>query len=308
MDNVKNPQVVLVTGGSGYLGKELVIKLKSAGYQVYTISKNTTETDTDFSFSLSDERKLIKTVSSIKPNVVFHLAANINRNRDSNLYSGLIEDNVMGTLNLLKSLQDFHCHLIYTSTGEVYGNNCSPFNEEMIPDPVSPYSSTKLMAEELIRTFCKTSNIDYTIFRLFNFYGGDMPEHFFISQMVNTLLRKENFKMTAGEQVRDFIHINDLTDALMKSVCRNELYNDIFNLCSGKNITIKEIANMVVKIVGTDAEIDAENLPYRENEIMEMLGNPDKLRSKMGDLAVTDFNSGLSGYILNMIEKTKKMS
>lgn len=305
MDIVKNPQVVLVTGGSGYLGKELVIKLKSAGYQVYTISKNAIETDTDLCFSLSDEEKLIKTVSAIKPNVVFHLAANINRNRDSNLYSGLIEDNVIGTLNLLNSLKDFHCNLIYTSTGEVYGNNCSPFNEEMIPDPVSPYSSTKLMAEELIRTFCKTSNINYTIFRLFNFYGSDMPEHFFISQMVNTLLRKENFKMTAGEQVRDFIHINDLTDALMKSVCRNELFNDIFNLCSGKNITIKEIANMVVNIIGTDAEIDAENLPYRENEIMEMLGNPDKLISKIGDLAVTDFNSGLTEYILSIIEKTK---
>lgn len=93
----------------------------------------------------------------------------------------------------------------------------------------------------------------------------------------------------------------------MKTICRKELYNDVFNLCSGKKITIKEIANLVVNIIGADAEIDTENLPYRENEIMEMLGNPFKLVSKIGDLASIDFNSGLSDYIFSVIEKTNKM-
>lgn len=301
MDKMNKSAVILVTGGNGYLGTELVKRLKLDNHQVFTISKDAAETATDFRISLSEIDRLKEVLQSVRPETVYHLAANIDRSRDFEVFPGMCEDNVIGTYNLLMSLPESTSHLIFTSTGEVYGNNISPFHEDMIPDPVSPYSLSKLMAENLIKTFCKTSKINYTLFRLFNFYGRNMPQTFFIAQMVNTILRGDEFNMTQGEQERDYLHIDDVCDAMVRSRGKIELFNGVFNLCSGKSIRMNEIAGIVERFMSSNDLLKMGTIPYRQSEIMKMAGNPDKLTAKIGDFFHIDINEGLKEFIAQQI-------
>lgn len=289
---------ILITGGNGYLGTFLNNKLKKSGAILYSISKNIENSEFNFQINLSDNENLIPIIHKINPNIVFHLAANLSRNRDFSIYNEMYQDNVFGTLNLLTALEQTDCEqFIFTSSSEIYGNNESPFYEDLIPKPVSPYSLTKVMAEMLIQTKLISSKMDYTIARIFNFYGPGMSEKFFISEMIQNLKSGNEFAMTKGEQFRDFLYIDDVVSALILMIQNAYAKNEIFNICSGKALSLKELAEEVQQHFPTRIQFGA--IPYRENEVWKMLGNAHKIKSKLGFKPKVTLKQG----ILNLINQ-----
>jgi len=286
---------ILVTGGNGYLGSFLVKALKSKGAQVFIVSKNVVETDYSFNVDLSNFENLNKIISEIQPDIVYHLAANISRERDFSIFEEMLNDNVLGTYNLIKALQNTNYqHFIFTSTSEIYGNNESPFHENQIPNPVSPYSLTKVMAENLIKTHLTQMQKNYTILRLFNFFGENMSESFFITQLINTLRRNENFAMTLGEQSRDFLYIEDVISAMVLSAENTNAQNETLNVCRGKGDKINELAiNIATKMNKTEF-LELGALPYRNNEIWEMIGEASKINVKLGFVPQYSLFDGIS--------------
>jgi UDP-glucose 4-epimerase len=206
----------------------------------------------------------------------------------------MLKVNVTGTFNMLESLRKTDCkQFIYTSTSEIYGNNASPFHEGLLPMPVSPYSLTKEMAEQLIKTFCNQYNRNYTILRLFNFFGKNMSEDFFISEMINNLKRGEDFLMTKGEQKRDFLFVEDVIRALILATEKPEAYNETLNVCSGVGSPLASLARMInSKIQGT-AKVKIGALPYRNNEVWEMIGTTTKCKETLGFIPHYSLEDGL---------------
>lgn len=284
---------IIVVGGNGYLGSFLVKALKEQQSNVFIISNNCEPSASQFIVDITNFEETQKVIQKIKPDVVFHLAANISRNRDFSIYENMAKVNVQGTLNVLKALKNIDARFIFTSTSEIYGNNKSPFHENQIPKPVSPYSLTKINAEFLIQTYCNNHNKKFTNLRVFNFYGENMPESFFIPQMIKSLKRGENFNMTKGEQVRDFLYVGDVVDALILTAKNTNSIGETMNICSGKGTQLSQLAAAVNKNMNTKAKIVLGAIPYRDSEVWEMIGDQSKIKRIIGFVPKTSIEKGI---------------
>ena len=293
---LKNKKI-LVTGGNGYLGNFLVKALQEAEADVFIISKNAKNDDRNFAVDITNFDELNKAIQKINPEIVYHLAASISRNRDFSIYESMANINVTGTLNLLQALENCDAHFIFTSSSEIYGNNDSPLNENQIPKPVSPYSLTKINAENLIETYCINKNKTFTNLRIFNFYGENMPEDFFIPQMINSLKRGEDFLMTKGEQTRDFLYVDDVVSALLLTAENTNSHNETMNVCSGKGTKLCELAINVNKEIDSEAKIIIGAIPYRDNEVWEMIGDNSKIKEKLGFEPKVNIETGIKKVI-----------
>lgn len=290
--DLKDKKIVVV-GGNGYLGSFLVKALKEQGANVFILSNNCEASDTQFTVDITNFDETHKVIQHIKPAIVYHLAANISRDRDFSIYENMAAVNVQGTLNVLRALEDIDAHFIFTSTSEIYGNNTSPFHENQIPKPVSPYSLTKISAELLIETYCNNHSKKFTNLRVFNFYGEHMPESFFIPQMIKSLKRGEDFNMTKGEQVRDFLYVGDVVDALILSAKSCDAFGETMNVCSGKGTQLSQLAEAVNATMNTKAKIILGAIPYRDSEVWEMIGDQSKIKKITGFEPKTSIEEGI---------------
>jgi len=278
---LKNKRI-LVTGGNGYLGRHLVERLKGIDADVYIMDKFGDASAKKFILDITDLEVVKTAIAKIQPEIIFHLAASLNRERSFDRFDDTNNVNLNGTKNLLFALQNTeYQHFIFTSTSEVYGSNIAPFVETQLVDAASPYSLTKVFAENFINTFSKTYDKGFTILRLFNFFGRNMSPKFFIPQMVNTFRKDEKFEMTEGEQKRDFLYLDDVISAMVLAA-RQPATNEIYNVCSGHAVSLKELVLEVKKKLNSQSEIVFGALPYRENEVWNMVGDNTKIQKKLG--------------------------
>lgn len=284
---------ILITGGGGYLGSKLAEALAPSGAMIYLLDIQFNNTAVQLvsqrnniaqmPCNLTDRVSVEDAVLGSQPDIIFHFGALLQRERNFSIYEKLYQVNVEGTFNLLDSLKTVdYSGFYFSSTGEVYGTiNKSPFKESMVPFPASPYSLTKLMAENLITTYSSVNKKPYTILRIFNFYGPGMPESFFISQLESALQCNIPFEMTKGDQKRDFLAVDELVSLLTLAAQSPRCANRIINLCSGKGQTIRELAENIAVNHNKLHLLRIGSLPYRENEIWEMIGD-NKMAMKLG--------------------------
>lgn len=289
---------VLITGGNGYLGRHLATSLREAGAKVFIMDKNGDETsENTFILDITDRELLTNAIHIIQPDIVFHLAASLNRDRNFDSFDDIHSINFDGTLNLLMALQDVdYENFIFASTSEIYGSNEAPFVESQIPDPASPYSLTKVFSENLIKTFSKTYNKKFTILRIFNFFGKGMSPQFFIPQMMSSLRNNTPFEMTEGEQKRDFLYLDDLLEAmLLCASCTGR--NESFNVCSGEAVTLKQLVLEMKLKLNSKSDIVFGALPYRSNEVWNMVGDNSKIREALGFVPKYNLGKGIEQMI-----------
>jgi len=299
MDTLKGKKI-LVTGGNGYLGKNLVSALVKNDCELYILDKTSSGCPNEIIADLTDQEQIKSIVLDLKPNLIYHLAANLNRDRDFLNHDTVMNINYFGTLNLLNALKNVdYDNFIFTSSSEVYGANDVPFHEKMMPLPASPYSLSKACAEMAIQTFSELNAKKFTILRLFNFFGKQMPDNFFIPQLVNSLKTGEFFKMTKGEQSRDFLYVSDVIKAMILTATHTNALNQTFNVCSGVSITLKELVCMVKELTHSECSIQFGALPYRENEIWNMVGDPAKIKALLDFSPDYTIKEAISELILN---------
>lgn len=269
---------ILVTGGNGYLGSHLMETLIKLQADVYIIDKELGKNPKSYAVDITNKEELQLVIDKIQPQIIFHLAALLNRERSFEMHDTVMRVNYQGTMNLLFALKDIdYENFIFTSTSEVYGDNRAPFTEDLHPDPASSYSMSKLYAEVGIQTYSKTYNKNYTIFRLFNFVGRDMPQSFFIPQMLQALKSGKSFQMTKGEQKRDFLYIDDVINALLLGINNPPALKELFNVCSGQSLMLRELVEEFKMHLASSSYIDFGAIPYRENEIWDMTGSNEKI-------------------------------
>ncbi len=274
---------ILVTGGNGYLGSQLVSALKKEEAEVFVMDKDAIPSDHSFNTDITDRSAVEKAVQKIQPEIIYHLAALLNRERNFDHFDQINRVNHNGALNLLLALKDVpYRNFIFTGTSEVYGSNEPPFHEEQVPKPASPYSLTKRYAELLISTFSSLYNKHFTILRLFNFFGKDMPVEFFIPQMIRAFQYENSFEMTEGAQKRDFLYVEDVIQALLLSARSEKALDEIFNVCSGQAVSLKQLAIEIKSNLNNSCEIKFGALPYRENEVWNMVGDNTKIKTMLG--------------------------
>jgi UDP-glucose 4-epimerase len=262
---------ILVTGGAGFVGSIFCLHLKKKYKKYFNIfvidnlssgKKKYINCDKFYQFNLEDNNRLNNFFENNKIDIVVHLAAYTNL-RDNNLKKFNI-NNYLATKSIVESIIKFNVRkLIFSSTAAVYGNpNNIPIIENAILNPISYYGKSKLKAEKFIQNNSK-NNYKSVIFRFFNAAGANInfkigedkspPEHLIPIVIRNTLNGIKtriysNFRTKDGTGIRDFVHVDDICEALIKSLFyfnKMKINTEIFNLGSGNRISSLTVVNKI---------------------------------------------------------------
>jgi len=258
----------LVTGGAGFIGKYLVRSLLGNDDSV-TIFDNVSNSTKDSISSLVDigakviEGDLTNTLdieNAVKDqDIVIHLAAKISVSESIKNPAETFQVNVDGTKNVLAACEKNHVKkLIVSSSAAVYGEG-SPnvkLTEESKTNPISPYGESKVKMEQEIREFESKHGIDCIILRFFNIYGiGQSSEYAgVITKFMERIIQEKPLEIFGdGLQTRDFVAIDDVTSSIHNAISHSK--SRTYNIASGRVVTIKELAELMVSISGKKLEI-----------------------------------------------------
>ena len=267
MKNFKNSSV-LVTGGTGAVGTNLVNKLLDFGAKVIVLDNFSQSKKSNLNFSKNltvikgniTNEKILEKIFLKKIDYVFHLAA---RFANELSVKDPLEDlhvNIEGTLQvLLYASKQKLKRFVYASSSSLYGNQKSIITENTIPNPSTPYAVSKLTAEYYCKTMHELYKLDYTIVRLSNSYGPFDPSGRYrnvIPNFFQSALSNKDIVITGtGNETRDFTYVDDTVKGILLAASSKNSKNEIFNLGTGKETTIKKIANIIIDISNSKSKI-----------------------------------------------------
>jgi len=299
MSNSKN---VLIVGGAGYIGSHTTLALIDAGFTA-VVYDNFSSGHRDACFGshlvegdLSDTGKLTQTMREYKIGCVIHFAALIEAGQSVITPLPFFENNVSGTLSLLKAMNAAGVkRIVFSSTAAVYGNQA---NEDLLSEtlprkPINPYGDSKAMVEKVLQSCVNAYGIQAIALRYFNASGADAlgrtgerhnPETHLIPLVIEAARgQRPNIKVYGidydtpdGTCIRDYIHVSDLATGHVASVShlleRSTPSFTPINLGTGKGNSVREVIQAVQKISGRSFEvIEAER---REGDPSQLVANP----------------------------------
>lgn len=256
----------LVTGSNGFIGSHLISLLKKKNVSYQTFDKHSNQDITR-----------PKDFDNLKPSThVVHLAGFTSSPGSFKDPEFVLKVNLHGTKNVLDYCRKNDSHMIFASS-YVYGNpEYLPVDEKhpLIAD--SPYKATKLMAEEACQEYHKLYGLKVTIFRQFNIYGPNQDKSMLIPTIISQLNSKE-IVLQNPEPRRDFLYVSDLIEAYLLAAKNQKLRFEIFNAGYGKSYSVKDVAELVVKVSGKSIPVRFTN-ERRQNEIMDSVADISKAK------------------------------
>jgi nucleoside-diphosphate-sugar epimerase len=219
---------VIITGGDGFLGKRIEALLNK-DYEIFILDKQKGRDITK-----------IKDFEDLFTDCVIHLAA-LTKSQDQ---KEMFDVNVKGTFNVLEFCKLVRAKLIFASSAAVYGNAKSPLQEDNELNPVSFYGLTKLLGERLCDFYNTNYDLPITILRIFNLYGPGQQRGFVIPDIASQL-ENERIILKNPYPKRDFVYVDDVAEAVKKSIEREFL--GVINIGSGKSYSIREIAEKIAE-------------------------------------------------------------
>ncbi|MEM2130100.1 MAG: GDP-mannose 4,6-dehydratase [Candidatus Bathyarchaeia archaeon] len=303
---------ILITGGAGFIGHNTAIHLKNHGHHpiVYDNLKNsTTKALTQLQkhkipitkADLLNPKTLKTALSNI--DTVIHAAAYISVNESTKKPAKYVRNNVEGTTNIAKTCKDNNIKLIYISTAAVYGEpQTLPLNETHPTNPISPYGITKLQGEQIINYYA-TQGLKHITLRLFNVYGPGQSNAYagVITRFMQAAsLNKAPIIYGDGQQTRDFIHVEDVAEAIKLAVQSNNT-NETFNIASGKPTTINNIATLILQ--HTNPNLKPKHAKQKPNDIRHSYADITKAQKLLNFKPKITLHEGIK----NLITKTSNI-
>ncbi len=271
---------VLITGGAGFIGSHLADHLLNRGDQVVLLDDLSTgrlgniehlnnRSDTDFVLgSILDADLIDDTVSRV--DAIFHLAAAVGVNLIVEKPLESLMTNIRGTETVIEKAHRYDKRLLVMSTSEIYGKNTSDsLSEEdnrVLGSPLKSrwsYSEAKAIDEILAYTYWREKGLETVIIRLFNTVGPRQTGSYgmVIPRFVGQALRNEPITVFGdGNQTRCFCHVGDVVVGLVALSEHPEAFGKVFNLGGGEEISIRELAEHVIRLTGSKS--DLEFIPY----------------------------------------------
>lgn len=297
---------ILLTGGAGFIGSYLNLRLARAGYQtvVYdNLSKGRSEMVVQgrlVAGDLADTPKLEKLLKEEQFDAVIHLAASIDAGESVRKPLDYYRNNVLNTVSLLDAM--VKCGpkaLVFSSTAAVYGTPQQQMIDEEHPcAPLNPYGHSKLMVERILKSAEEAHGIRSVVFRYFNAAGGDpegklpntkLEEHNLIPAALKSLISGSTLMLYGtdyptrdGTCIRDYIHIHDLAEAHIRGM--EELMKGksslLYNLGNGQGFTVREVLSAVERVTGRRlAIVEAKRRP---GDAPYLVANSDRAKCELG--------------------------
>ena len=268
---------IVVTGGAGFIGSNVVDELIRNNHEVCVIDNLSTGTIDNlndkaifykYDITNIDVLKLIFEIE--RPKVVYHFAAQIDVQTSLKKPAFDANINIIGTINVLECCREYEVKkIIYPSSAAVYGNpKYLPVDEKHPIEPISFYGISKHTPEHYIKTFCSLFCIKYTILRYSNVYGirqDPKGEGGVISIFIDRFLNNESpFIFGDGEQTRDFIYVKDIAKANLLALNNGD--NKIVNISTNIPVTVNKLYETMKRIFNSD--IQAVHRKPRQGDIL----------------------------------------
>lgn len=292
--------MIVILGGNGFIGKQLVKKCINNGLEVMLLLRKGSKieqykpnevscTFTDFS---SEDFSSLRNVT-----ILVNLIGVSNSKKCENFPNEAFEINGFFLLKVMSYLKNNRkTKLIHISTSEVYGNpDCLPINEDQPKAPLSIYGQSKSIGEELVLSYAHKYDLDVVILRLFNVFGPGQPDSTIISEIIASIESNEKIIIRDGKIKRDFVYIKDVVDAIIGAFdCRKGV--GIINISSGIAVSLLEVANIAKKCYLSSVEVEdkKESLSFPR----EIVGST--IKSKKELKWTTTFN--MENAIINFMK------
>lgn len=266
-------QRIVITGAGGFIGCLLTRKLVKKGFKVHAFvrSKKSLWRLTDIMPEivvhrnvLNNKSELKKTFKKINPIYVFHLATYGAYPSQQEL-DKMIETNIIGTSNLLEALRGLSCKsIVIAGSSSEYGKKEKQMMETDYLEPNNFYGATKAAQTQISQVYGATSDLPIIILRLFNVYGPFEEKGRLVRSVIESVLSKKKILLATGHEARDLIYIEDVVDAFIHAAKSKVRTGSIFNIGTGKQTTIRELAQKVIEITGVKVPIKLNSYPGRK--------------------------------------------
>ncbi len=287
---------ILVTGGAGFVASDLAVKLAADPQNDITVVDNLLTGDRHkLPAKLPPNMRFIKCdvnrfedISAVfyanRFDHVFHYAAVVGVKRTTDNPVMVLRD-IDGIRNILDLSKNTGVkRVLYSSSSEVYGEPVEiPQNERTTPlNSKLPYAIVKNIGEAFLRSYHKEFGLSYTVFRFFNTYGPHQSRDFVVSKFIRAALAGEDITIYGdGSQTRTFCYIDDNTDACLAAFRREEVMNDVVNIGSDAEITIKDLARTIIEITGSSSRI-VHLPPLEEGDMTRRMPDITRMRALLG--------------------------
>jgi dTDP-glucose 4,6-dehydratase len=317
---------IIVTGGLGFIGSNLIGLLLKKNYSVINIDKvsysssfyNVKEfkNSKNYKFIKCDikDKKLKKIILKYKPNIIFNLAAETHVDRSIDNPKNFIDSNILGVYNLLECFKGFskknRTKLIHISTDEVYGDVLRGRASENYPyNPSSPYAASKAASDHLVSSYVKTYKIPAIITNCSNNYGPKQHPEKLIPKLIYNILNNKNLPIYGkGINSREWIFVEDHCNALYK-ISKNGKIGNFYNIGSNKDATNIKISQNLLKLaklkfkVGKNVKI--KFVKDRPGHDIRYALNSTKIKKQLKWHPTTNFSDGLKKTFLWYLNNTK---
>jgi nucleoside-diphosphate-sugar epimerase len=262
---------ILVTGGLGFIGHNVVRNLEQLGHSVIITDTQTTygivpkdeldyliserlkkiTTDSIYRIDITDQGGIDRVVRDHKPDVVIHMASfprqkvvNANPSHGAHVM-------VEGLLNVLESAKRHRVErVVYISSSMVYGDFKDQVTEDSECNPIGQYGIMKLAGEQLVKDYHRRGAFDYVIIRPSAVYGPLDVEDRVIAKFMLAALRGETLKVNGAEETLDFTYVDDAADGIVSAATCISGANCVYNITKSHSVSLLEAAEMIVRIVG----------------------------------------------------------
>ncbi len=288
----------IVTGGAGFIGSHVVDALVARGDEVAVIdslvhgSKENVSAGAEL--HVRDIREPLDDLfDAVRPEAVFHLAAQADVRVS---VENPVEDadvNVVGTIRILEGARRHGAQVVFSSTGgAIYGECEEPAREDATTEPLSPYGTSKLAAEEYLRSYNRLYGTRHISLRYGNVYGPRQDPHGeagVVAIFLGALSRGEQATIYGeGAQTRDYVYVGDVARATTSTVGQD---HGVFNVGTGRETSVVELYELSARVAGSD--LPAEHAPARLGELQRSFLDPTRAATELGFTAMVDLEDGL---------------
>jgi len=289
----------IVTGGAGFIGSHVVDALVARGDEVAVVDTLVRGQEANVSsgaeLHVRDIRDPLDDLfDAVRPEAVFHLAAQADVRVSVERPVDDAAVNVLGTVRVLEAARHHGAQVVFSSTGgAIYGECQEPAREDSPCEPLSPYGTAKLAAEEYLRSYNRLHDTKHVSLRYGNVYGPRQDPHGeagVVAIFLGALARGEQARIFGdGRQTRDYVYVGDVARATLSALGPD---GGVFNVGTGRETSVVELYELCARVAGSD--IPAEHAPARLGELQRSFLDPALAARELGFTAMVELEDGLS--------------
>ena len=319
---------IIVTGGLGFIGSNLIKTLINLGYFVINVDKinyasnfynvKNFENNKKYTFKkcdINNEKVIFSLLKKYRPIGIFNLAAETHVDRSIDGPKEFINSNLVGVFKLLQAIKKYSKNnkkikLIHISTDEVYGDVLKGRTSEKYPyKPSSPYAATKAASDHLVSSYVRTYGLNAVVTNCSNNYGPMQHPEKLIPKLIYNIINNLPLPIYGnGKNSREWIYVDDHCDALVK-VFKKGKKGNFYNIGSNKNLNNLQITKSLINIAKRNMKIGKnvkiKFIKDRPGHDFRYALNSEKIKSKLGWRPKTSFNDGLKKTLLWYLNNKK---